>query len=46
MVQTNLFAGQEKRRRLRERTCGHGVEGEGRTNWEIRVDIYTLPCVK
>ena len=22
-----------------------GGEGEG-TNWEIRVDIYTLPCVK
>ena len=21
-------------------------EGEGGTNWEIRIDIYTLPCVK
>ena len=23
-----------------------GGEGEGGTNWEIRIDIYTLPCVK
>ena len=23
-----------------------GEEGEGGTNWEIRIDIYTLPCVK
>ena len=21
-------------------------EGEGGTNWEMRIDIYTLPCVK
>ena len=21
-------------------------EGEGGMNWEIRIDIYTLPCVK
>ena len=21
-------------------------EGEGGTNWGIRIDIYTLPCVK
>ena len=21
-------------------------EGEGGTNWEIRIDIYTVPCVK
>jgi len=21
-------------------------EGEGRTNWEKSIDIYTLPCVK
>ena len=21
-------------------------EGGGGTNWEIRIDIYTLPCVK
>ena len=23
-----------------------GGEGEGGTKWEIRIDIYTLPCVK
>ena len=22
-----------------------GVEGEDGMNWEIRIDIYTLPCV-
>ena len=21
-------------------------EGEGVMNWEIRIDIYTIPCVK
>ena len=21
-------------------------EGEGEMNWEIRIDVYTLPCVK
>ena len=21
-------------------------KGEGETNWENRIDIYTLPCVK
>ena len=21
-------------------------EGGGRMNWEIRIDVYTLPCVK
>ena len=23
-----------------------GEEGEGGTNWEIKTDIHTLPCVK
>ena len=23
-----------------------GVEGEGVMNWEIRIDMHTLPCVK
>ena len=36
IVLMNLFAGQEKRRRHREQTCGHGgggwAEGEGGTN--------------
>ena len=46
MVQMNLFAGPEQRHRCREWTCGHGGKREGGTNWEIRIDIYTLPCVK
>ena len=25
---------------------GRVGEGESRTNWEIRTDGYTLPCVK
>ena len=27
-------------------TCGHGGEGEGGMNWEIRLDINALPCAK
>ena len=50
MLQMNLFPGQEQRRRHTERTCGRGggggVGGEGGMNWEIRIDIYTLQCVK
>ena len=47
MIQMNLTAGQEWRHRHREWTCGHGGEGEGgEMNWEIGIDIYTLPCVK
>ena len=46
MVQINLFAGQEYRRRRGKQICGHRLEGDGGTNWEIRIDIYTLPCVK
>ena len=46
MIQMNLFVGQEYRRRHREWTCGHSGEGEGGTNWEIRFDINTLPCIK
>ena len=46
MVQMNLFVGQQQRHRCREWTCGHGGEGEGGTNMEIRFDINTIPCVK
>jgi len=46
MVQMNLFPGQEQPSKCRERTCGHRGEGEGRTNWGIKIDIYTLLCVK
>ena len=45
MVQMNLFPGQEERHRCRENTCRHRGKGGGGTNWEIRIDIYTLPCV-
>ena len=32
--------------RHREWTCGHGRgDAERRTNWEIRIDIYSLLCV-
>ena len=48
IVQMNLFPGQEKKRRHREQTCGHGEgrEGEGGMNWEIRFNINTLQCIK
>ena len=46
MVQINLFPGQEYRHRRRDRHVDTGGEGESGTNWEIRVDICTLPCVK
>ena len=46
MVQMNPFVGQEQRRRYREQTCEHSGEGERGTNCEIRIDIYTLPCIK
>ena len=46
IVQINLFAGQEYRRRCRRQTHVYS-SGRGRwMNWEIRVDIYTLPCIK
>ena len=35
------------RDRCREWMCGHGGGGMGGgMNWEIGIDIYTLPCVK
>ena len=47
MVQMSLFcrAGIEM---LTQRTGGwtRSREGEGGMNWEVRIDIYTLPCVK
>ena len=35
MVPMNLFAGQEQRRRHRERTCGHGW---GKGGWDVLGD--------
>ena len=43
MVQINLFAGKEWRHRCKEWIWAHGRrEYGGGTNWEIRIDIYTL----
>ena len=38
-----LISRQEERGRCGEWACGQGGEGEGGTNWETRIDIYTLP---
>ena len=47
MVQMNLFAKQKYRHRYREQTYGYqGGEGADGMNWEIRIDIYTLLCIK
>ena len=32
--------------RCREQTCGHGGQGEAGTHWEVRTELYTIPCVK
>ena len=45
MVQMNLFAEQEYRHIHREWICGLG-RGEVGTNWEIGIDIDTLPYVR
>ena len=51
MVQMNQFAGQKLRHRCREQTYGRqggkvaGGWGGG-MNWEIRIDMYTLICIK
>ena len=52
MVQMNQFAGQKLRHRYREQTYGHqggeaeAGEGGGVMNWEIRIDMYTVMCIK
>ena len=52
MVQMNWFSGQKLRHRCREQKYGHqggkamGGGGGGVMNWEIGIDILTLPCVK
>ena len=30
----------------KEQTCGKAREGEGGTNGESSIDMYTLPCAK
>ena len=52
MVQMNQFAGQKLRHRCREQTYGHqGGKamwewGGVVMNWVIRIDMYTLMCIK
>ena len=47
MVLMNLFAGQQWRGRHREQSwMGGGVEGEGGTNGEGSMEIYTLSYIK
>ena len=47
MVQMNLFAKQKYRHRCREQTYGYqGGKGGGGMNWDIRIDTYTLLCIK
>ena len=53
MVQMNWFAGQKLRHRCREQTYGHqggkatvGGGVGGVMNWAIRIDMYTLMCIK
>ena len=49
MVEMNQFPGQKLRHRCREQTYGHQggkVAGGGVLNWAIRIDMYTLMCIK
>ena len=47
MVQMNLFLqGRNRDVDVENGPVDTWGEGEGRTNWEIRFDINTLPCVK
>ena len=46
MVQMNLFAEQEKRCDVEKGYWDMMWGEEGGMNWETRIDIYALPCVK
>ena len=46
MVQMNLLAGRDRDTDPENELVDIGEEGEGGMNWEIRINIYTLPCVK
>ena len=46
MVQMNLFQGRNRDADVENKHVDTVGEGEGGTNWEISIDIYTLPCVK
>ena len=47
MVHMNLFARQKQRHRSGEQMYAHqeGRGGAGRVDWEIGIDIYTLPIL-
>ena len=40
------FQGRNRDTDRENRHVDTGAEGKGGTNWEIRIDIYTLSCVK
>ena len=42
IVLMNLFAGQEERHRQGEWTVDTAGEGEGGTNWESSIEIYSI----
>ena len=46
MVQMSLFAGQERDTDSVKGPVDTEREQEGETNWENRIDIYTLPSAK
>ena len=46
MVQMNRFAGQKLRHRCREQMYGYQRGRGGVMNWEIRIDMYILMCIK
>ena len=44
MILLNIFPKTNRDTDIENRHVG--TEGEGVRNWEIKVDIHTLPCVK
>jgi len=44
MILLNLFPKKNRDTNIENRHVD--TKGEGVTKWEIKVDIYTLPCVK
>ena len=45
-VQMNIFAGRNRDADVENGRVDIEGEGKGGMNWEIRIDICTLPCVK
>ena len=46
MVQRNLLQDRNRDVDIENGYVDTGGEGEGGMNWEIRIDIYTLLCIK